>query len=296
MIHRLQKKISADRLNNAEAILKKFIKMKTIPAVATRLITMLGNESSSFQDFEEVIKIDPTLVLRVLRLVNSSYYALRTKITSVSEAIAFIGIDNLRNLIVVDALKHLFSKISQSTVFSRNQLWLHCAAVSICCQMIAERIFTQKGEDAFLCGILHDIGFIVEDHVMPEMFQEFCRTYDPEKHVMIDQEASILGTDHQTLGYLLAKDWQLSSEIQQGISRHHKSLDHFQPKTLSGILQISEYLVFRLNFFSFPEVTIALSPPLRLHMKDNIREYRAIAEDLPEELQKAEEIYSLEKE
>ena len=83
MIHRLQKKISADRLNNAEAILKKFIKMKTIPAVATRLITMLGNENSTFQDFEEVIKIDPTLVLRVLRLVNSSYYALRTKITSV---------------------------------------------------------------------------------------------------------------------------------------------------------------------------------------------------------------------
>ncbi len=79
-----QKKIThAERFNTAEAILKKFIKMKTIPAVATRLITMLGNENSTFQDFEEVIRIDPTLVLRVLRLVNSSYYALRTKITSV---------------------------------------------------------------------------------------------------------------------------------------------------------------------------------------------------------------------
>ncbi len=161
--------------------------------------------------------------------------------------------------------------------------------------MIAERIFTQKGEDAFLCGILHDIGFIVEDHVMPEMFQEFCRTYDTEKHVMIDQESSIMGTDHQTLGYFLAKDWQLSNEIQQGIRQHHKCLDHIEPKNLSGILQISEYLVFRLKVFAFPEVTIDLSPPLLLHMKNNIREYRVIAEDLPEELKKAEEIYALEK-
>jgi len=263
--------------------------------VATRLITMLEDDDSTFQEFEEVIKIDPTLVLRVLKLVNSSYYALRTKITSVSEAVAYIGIDNLRNLIVLDALKHLFSKNSQTKIFSRNRLWLHCAAVSISCQMIAERMFAQKGEDAFLCGILHDFGLIVEDQVIPDKFQEFCRTYIPEKFLITDHEFSIMGTDHQTIGYQLTKDWGLSREIRQGIKYHHKCLDDVEPKSLAGILQIAEYLVFRLKFLAFPEVKVNLSPPLLIHMKDNIMEYKAIIDDLPDEIQKAKEIYALEK-
>ena len=285
----------ANRLNTAGSLIKKFTKMKTIPAIASRLISMLEDDDSTFQEFEEVIKIDPTLVLRVLRLVNSSYYALRTKITSISEAVAFIGIDNLRNLIVLDALKHLFSKNSQTRIFSRNRLWLHCAAVSICCQMIAERMFAQKGEDAFLCGILHDFGLIVEDQVVPYKFQDFCHTYIPEKHLITDHEFSIMGTDHQTIGYLLTKDWGLSREIGQGIKLHHKSLDKVDPKSLSGILQIAEYLIFRLKLFAFPEVKASLSPPLLIHMKDNIREYRAIVDDLPDEIQRAQEIYAMEK-
>ncbi|MDA8136556.1 MAG: HDOD domain-containing protein [Desulfobacteraceae bacterium] len=290
-----QTKKPANRLDTARALLQKFTEMKTIPSIATRLVHMLEDDNSTFQEFEEVIKMDPTLVLRVLRLVNSSYYALRTKIVSVSEAIAFIGIDNLRNLIVIDALKHLFSKASGTETFSRNRLWLHCATVSISCQMIAERIFSQKGEDAFLCGILHDIGLIVEDQVAPDLFREFCMTFNPEKQVITEQEYFIMGTDHQMIGALLAEDWRLSEDIRQSIGQHHQYMMDVAPESLSGILQISEYLVFRLRASAFPEVTMALSPPLLLHMKGNIKEYKAIAEDLPEELRKAKEIYSLEK-
>lgn len=284
-----------NRLNIAKSLLKKFTRMKTIPAVATRLIIMLEDEDSTFQDFEEVIKIDPTLVLRVLKLVNSSYYALRIRITNVSEAVAFIGIDNLRNLIVIDALKHLFQENSQTQIFSRNRLWLHCAAVSICCQMIAERIFGKKGEDAFLCGILHDFGLIVEDQVVPDEFKEFYHTFIPEKHLITDHETSIMGTDHQIIGYLLTKDWGLSPEIQQGIKEHHQNLENIIPESLSGILQMAEYLIFRLELLAFPELRTSLSPSLLSHMKNNISEYRAIVDDLPNEIQRAEELYRLEK-
>jgi len=89
-------------------------------------------------------------------------------------------------------------------------------------------------------------------------------------------------------------DWRLSDDIRQGIRQHHNCMADVAPESLSGILQISEYLIFRLKVSAFPEVTMALSPPLLLHMKGNIREYRAIAEDLPDELHKAEEIYGLE--
>lgn len=287
---------SANQINTATSFLKKLTNIKTIPAVAIRLISMIENKDSTFQDFEEVIKIDPTLVLRVLKLVNSSYFALRIRIKRVSEAIAFIGIDNLRNLLVLDTLKHLFQKDSSTELFSRNRLWFHSAAVSICCQMIVERIFGIKGEDAFLCGILHDSGLIVEDQVSPDKFKEFYLSYIPEKHLITDHETSIIGTDHQVTGYLLTRDWGLSREIQEAIRCHHKNPKNIDPESLSGILQMAEYLVFRLERLAYPEIKTALSPLLLGHMKKNIGEYRAIVDDLPNEIKRAEGIYSLEKE
>ncbi len=287
---------SASRLKTAKSLLNKLTKTKTIPAVAARLVNMIEDDNNSLQDFEEVIKVDPTLVLRILRLVNSSYYALRTKIKNVSEAVAYIGIDNLRNLIVIDALKHLFSGNKDSEYFPRNRLWMHCAAVSICCQMISERIFEEKGEDAFLCGILHDIGLIVEDQIQPDKFKKFCQTFNPDTTLITDHESSIIGTDHTSVGYLLAKDWGLSNDIQDGIKMHHKNLDQISPNSIQGILQTAEYLVFRLHYTGFPEVKSILPQPLILHMKKSITSYRAIAQDLPSEIKKAEEIYALEKE
>ncbi|MBU1194053.1 MAG: HDOD domain-containing protein [Proteobacteria bacterium] len=286
---------SSDSTKTAQVILKKFRQAKTIPAVATRLIKMMEKDTAAFSDFEEVIKMDATLVLRILKLVNSSYYALRTKIKSVAEAMSFLGIENLRNLIIIDALKHVFTEESNIEKFSRKRLWFHCAAVSVCCQMIAERIFEQKGEDVFLCGILHDFGLIVENQVIEENFKELCLGFDPEKHQIVDYENAVIGTNHTIIGYLLTEDWGLPIEVRQGIKWHHKQFDTIDPASLTGILQIAEYLIFRLEYHAFPEMKTNLSRPLINHMKSHIRDYRAIVDDLPAELHKAEEIYGLEK-
>ncbi len=284
-----------DQFKTSKLYVKKFTGLKTIPSVATRLISMIEEDSSSLQEFEEVIKVDPTLVLRLLKLVNSAYFSLRTKIKNISEAVAYIGVDNLRNMIVLDALKNLFVKNSNSDIFSRNRLWLHCSVTSICCQMIAERVFVLKGEDAFLCGILHDIGLIVEDQVTPDRFHDFCHTFDPEKHNITDHEQLIMGTDHPTISYFLTREWGLNPDICQGIRLHHKSLETVNPASLTGILQIAEYLISRLGYDAFPEIRANISsPPLVAHIKKNIMGYRAIVDDLPHEIQKAKEIYSLE--
>ena len=81
-------------------------------------------------------------------------------------------------MIVTEGLKEIFKDKKSKNVFSRNRLWLHCAAVSICSQMIMERVFGLNGEDAFLCGILHDIGMIVEDQTAHDLFTRVCKTYN----------------------------------------------------------------------------------------------------------------------
>ena len=95
-----------------------------------------------------------------MRLVNSPYYGLVQTVDSIGRAVAFLGMKNLHNLVVTDALKNIFIGPEIDSIFSKKKLWLHCAAVSICSKMVAERIFGINGDDAFLCGILHDFGLL----------------------------------------------------------------------------------------------------------------------------------------
>jgi HD-like signal output (HDOD) protein len=276
----------------AKGLLNKFTTAKTLPHITIQLTKLISDENSTMQDFEKMIKMDPTLVLRILRGANSPYYGLRQKVNSISRAVVVIGINNLRNMIVTEGLKSLFKGNNSKNPFSRNRLWLHCAAVSICSQMIMERIFGLNGEDAFLCGILHDIGMIVEDQTASDLFSKVCNTYDESSNSITDYEKEIVGTDHCEIGHLLAKDWQLPIDVQEGIQLHHKTLDHVSPSSLTGVIQLAEYIVSKLDYTAIPGMKAKLSLPLANHIRNNVKEYKALVRDLPNEMSKAKDLYA----
>ena len=278
-------------MSTAQALLKKFRDMKTLPHVAIRLTKLLSDETSTMQEFERLIKMDPTLVLRLLRVVNSPYYGVREKIESIPRAVVFVGMKNLRKMIVTTALKEVFAKSPYEDIFSRAHLWLHCATVSISSQMIAERIFRQAGDDAYLCGILHDIGMIVEDQVAQDLFLETCKAYTPDTKPFTEYEREVIGADHCEIGYLLACEWKLPDEVREGIKNHHNTEEGISPSSISGIVQIADCIVSKLNYTAIPGMTTMLSPDLATYLRDNIEEYKALVKDLPDEMSKAKELY-----
>lgn len=275
----------------ASDLVNKFLDMKTLPHIAFQLTQMISEDNSTMEEFESVIKLDPTLVVKTLKIVNSPMYALRKKVTSISEAVVYIGMENLRNMIVVSSLKDIYSKESGSASFSRVKLWLHSACVALCNQMIAERVMGEKGEDAFLCGILHDFGMIIEDQVANELFMETCDRYQETKEEITTLENIIIGTDHCKVGAYISGHWKLPENIKNGIKNHHKKGNNLPPNDLTSITQIAEYLVSRMGYSAMANMSGNLPDTLAQHMKENISEYKAIAMDLPEELKKAEEIY-----
>ena len=137
-------------MSEAQALLKNFQDTKILFPVVVRLTQLISDESSTLQEFEKVIKMDPTLVMRLLKFVNSPFFGLRQKVDSISKAVGvLVGTKNLRNMVVITALNNVFSQTYPEDVFSGGRLWLHCVAVSTCSQMISERIFGRKGEDVF---------------------------------------------------------------------------------------------------------------------------------------------------
>ncbi|MFC1821111.1 HDOD domain-containing protein [Thermodesulfobacteriota bacterium] len=274
-----------------KTLLEKFNKAKTLPHVAIRLTKLIGDEKSTMKDFEEVIKLDPTLVVRLLRAVNSPFYGLQQKVESIDRAVVFLGMANLRNMVVTEALKDIFKNGAHENIFSRRQLWLHSAAVSICCKMIAERVFEQNGEDAFLCGILHDIGMIIEVQVEEDLFLQVCRAFQSGTGPFVKYEREIIGAEHCAIGNLLALEWGLPVEVREAVKIHHRMPNKADPQSISGILQIAEYIVSKMDYTAVPGMKGQLTETLSEHIRDKLDEYKTLTMDLPEEMKKAKDIY-----
>lgn len=277
-------------MGKAKKLIRKFKDVKTLPHVVTSLSGLISNEDSTMKDFENVIKMDPTLVVRLLRLVNSPFYGLSSRVDSISRAVAYLGMKNLHNIAVTDALKGIFQESVKSNIFSREKLWLHCAAVSICAKMIAERIFETNGDDAYLCGILHDFGLIVESQVEPEKFSAACEACEKGGKIT-DLEREYLGTDHCEIGYLMTVDWEMPETIQIAIRDHHLTSGDHPPESLTGIIQIAEYITGQLGHTALTGVITELPDHLVTHMQENMDEYKVLIEDLPEEMSNAQDLY-----
>ena len=278
-------------MNSAETLIAKFKKIRTLPHIVARLVQLVNDEESTLQDFEAVIRLDPTLVARLLTLVNSSYFGLTRKVDSISRAVSLLGMKNLHNIAVTDAIQGMLRNSTGSPGFSPQSLWQHSAAASICCKMIAERIFTINGDDAYLCGILHDIGLIVELEAEQETFLSIIDQLSANGPSITELEQEHFQTDHAEIGYLLAKQWHISDPIAEAIRDHHADSAPIAPQLPTGILQMSEYIIHQLGFSIKQGLSATLAPSLFAHIQSNVEEYKVLAEDLPEELDKLKNLY-----
>ncbi|MDH5298768.1 MAG: HDOD domain-containing protein [Desulfobulbaceae bacterium] len=276
---------------SAQELVKKFIDLKTLPHVALRLTKLVNDENSTMHDFEEVIKLDPVLVTRLLRLVNSPYFGLINRVESIPKAVVYVGMKNLRNLVAVEALRNLFKGAETQGGFSRKNLWLHSATVAIVAEMIAKRLFGLEGEDVFLAGILHDIGLVVEDQLAGDLLQKACAAYDPARNTLVACEQEAIGADHCAVGALLAKDWRLPDEVLRAVKFHHDYEKKHPLTSIVSILQLAEYIAGKLQYSPLVGRFDPLPPHLVRHVRSMMANYKVIMRDLPGEMAKAKDLY-----
>ncbi len=277
----------------AEQVVEKFSNAKTLPHVAIRVSQMVDDEKSTMRDFEEIIQMDPVLVSRLLKLVNSPYFGLASKVESISKAVVYVGMKNLRNLVAVEALRDMF-KDQGNGGLSRQLLWLHCATVAILADMIGKRIFGDAREDLFLAGIIHDIGLIAEDQVAGAELRQACRLYQTSKRPIIDCEREVMGTDHAEVGFKLAKEWKMPPDVLSAIRFHHQ-VDKEPPpapSSVTGIVQLAEYIAGKMKYGTLPDRVEPLPNHLVSHVKSMMDNYKVIVRDLPAEMEKAKSLYA----
>jgi putative nucleotidyltransferase with HDIG domain len=277
---------------SARNLISKFAASRTLPVVAIKVTQLANSESTTIQDFEEVIKLDPALVMRLLRLVNSPFFGLTSKVESLSKAVVFVGLKQLRNLVAVEAARDIFSDSDKNPDFSRRNLWINSATVAVLAQLISKRIFSQEGDDVFLAAILHDIGIIVEDQIVPEEFHEACHAYvSGDQDLLCSGEDKIIGTNHTKIGAVMAQEWKLADQVVEAIRYHHDHTKSYPVPSAISILQLAEFMVCKLKYGVVFDKIDPLPKYLESHLKENMREYRVLLKSLPEQMNKAEELY-----
>lgn len=277
-------------MNINEKIIKEFQDIKTLPHVAIKVTQLINSENCSAQEFEEIIKLDPILSARLIRLVNSPYFGLNSKVNSISKAIIYMGMKQLRNLVAIEALRNM-NNSKTSEILNRYKLWMHSAIVAILCELIAKRIFGMFPEDPFLAGIIHDIGFILEDQIVEDKFNQACKKFSEKKIGIIDCENEFIETDHSIVGSQLMFAWLMPKEICNAIKSHHDSIKKIDFPSITGVLMISDYIACKVNYSPFLISHANFNPYIIEHIKENIADYKIIMKDLPNELIKAKELY-----
>jgi HD-like signal output (HDOD) protein len=205
-----------------ETVVRRIDEISTLPHIALRVMEVANDPNSGAVDLKDVIETDAALGARILRCVNSSAYATRTEINSLQQAIAYLGLKQIRNLAVTASVSELFKHDDKIGPYCRSQLWQHLVSVGICARLIAMRRKMNNFEEAFLAGLLHDIGIVLEDQHAHKQFAAAVQSLDESK-TLAEIERTHLGFDHNALGERVAANWGFPEATKASIRHHHAS-------------------------------------------------------------------------
>ncbi len=212
---------SAKKLDVNKIILK-IQEISTLPQVLKQMLDVTADPTSGASDLQDILKSDPALTTKILKVANSAYYGLSQKVTNVKRAIIFLGFKTIKNLSVAVSVSDMFKSDEIIMGYSRGELWKHSVSVALCAKSISQRIGLMEAEDIFTAGIMHDVGIIMEDQYINEFFKMVLMDDDLAQNGIIETERKIFGFDHATLGEKVVLQWKIPEEIATIISYHHK--------------------------------------------------------------------------
>ncbi len=196
----------------------------SIKSVVSGIIRVINDPESTANDLIDVIETDPPLTGKVLKVANSAYYSPLNRIGDIKHAVVWIGLDTLKELALNQKVGHIFNGNGKINGYSRRLLWKHSVTVAKLSKMIFRKEFGESGSNAYVAGLLHDIGIIVEDQYMPTDFKAITKRTRSEDRNLSILEREVFGFDHAYLGMALADNWNLPQELVLAIGCHDQPI------------------------------------------------------------------------
>jgi len=194
--------------------------LPSLSSINKALQGLLLTEQRYTAQIAEIIRRDPSLTSRLLRLVNSVYYGLSTPVNSIEEAVFYLGVRQIRQLAMVTPLIEDFQRLTRQCAFPWRDFWQHCIGTAILTREVTTAVQFASDESDYVAGLVHDVGKIVMAWTFPDHFTEIHRQAGQAARDLTEIETEVLGVDHAELGALYLERHRLP-ELMIMVARFH---------------------------------------------------------------------------
>lgn len=224
--------------------------LPSMPVVGAKVIRMIDDPGVSVRQLVRILSDDAGLTARILAASRSPFFGQRNHPKGLLEAVQVVGFRNLRNIVIASATQGLFKVKSNMA----NRLWSHSLAVALGSRIFAEQVKYADSEQAFLAGLLHDVGQMILMHADLGCYEEVVRQAHHDKSQLAEKETEMYEFDHAFIGRALFDAWDIDAAVANAIADHHDPDQCADPKSLSAILLVANYVAARckLGFFVEP--------------------------------------------
>src|SRR5437764_1447927 len=170
--------------------------LPSLGSISKALQDLLLAEQRYSTQISEVIRRDPSLTARLLRLVNSVYYGLSAPVNNIEEAVFYLGVRQIRQLTMVTPIIEDFQRLTPQGAFPWREFWQHCIGTAIITREIIGSVQAPTDESDYIAGLVHDVGKIVMASSFPEHFAEIHRQASMGNRDLVEIENEVLGLDH----------------------------------------------------------------------------------------------------
>ncbi len=234
-----------ERKKKQTAVIEKLNQLEslwTIPSVAIQIYNVAMDPNSEIDDIQEMIQLDQAMTLKILKLVNSSFYGLAQKVNSAKEAVIILGTDEIMNMAFGLSLSESFKEPGLKGLIEPKAIWKHSVKTALIGRYLCRGKKKYADEGIFTACILHDFGklFLIEN--FPDEYRKILELSRKMHLPIYDLEEEIFGYNHGVISGIIAKKWNLPESLIQAISFHHHPSSSESHAGLAAITGFANYL------------------------------------------------------
>ncbi len=200
-------------------------RMPSLSTTVSKVLEICNSPTTSPNDLNRVISLDPVLTGKVLKLINSAYYAMPNEVTSLTRGIVMLGLNTVKNLALSTSVLESMGGKASSEAFPMDDFWTHSLGVGVIAKALAaiKSVPTMEREEYFVAGLLHDLGKIALKDRFPEEYVRALESAKLDQLPLHKAEVTLLGVDHCVVGEMIAQKWRLSDTVSDSLCHHHNA-------------------------------------------------------------------------
>lgn len=232
---------------NIEYIVSKVNDMKVLPEIINKIIALTDDPDSTVQDMEKAILKDSVLTTKILRLANSAYYGYARNISTISRAAILLGFQAIKSLALASTVRTFLTDELKGYSLEKDDLWTQSQTCAIASRFIAKQIKYPNPEEAYIAGLLRDIGKTILNQHMEKEYAEVLSKIEMDNVSFLDAEREVLGFNHAEIGEKVAEKWNLPKALVDAIGHHHTPEQSNVNPLLVSIVHIADAITMMMG-------------------------------------------------